>query len=474
MQRLAPRIYLDVSANEMDIIRKNIFEIIGALYPGAVISHRSALETGLDVSKKHIVITHRNVGDRNLPGVVIHVLDGPGPQPEDLQFVSGLYISSISRSWLECFQSRKKGKNDYSKTFKKNELEERLDRWIALYGEEKFKKQINDAHILADRLGWQSEASRFQKVAGALLGTRSLKMLTTRIGKARGAGLAYDTTREEIFMPLIKELRLLGPGLPIDRDLSRDEWAIQCFFEAYFSNYIEGTIFTVEEAQAIVFDEKVPENRPEGHDIIATYKILFPLANNPKKIPQLTDYDSFETDLRQTHASLMATHPQNTPGEFKTKLNRVGDTIFVKPELVAGTLRRGFEYLGAFSEPIQRALFMKFLIAEVHPFPDGNGRLSRIMMNRELHAGHQWPIMIPTVYCIDYRSALRKLSLNKNSDAFLKVMIKAQCIAAFLDYHSLEQTRLELESYRAFKEDENITFDWQKLERKKGPLSKQT
>jgi Fic family protein len=39
-----------------------------------------------------------------------------------------------------------------------------------------------------------------------------------------------------------------------------------------------------------------------------------------------------------------------------------------------------------------------FLVAEVHPFSDGNGRLSRIMMNPELVAAGEQRIVVPTIY----------------------------------------------------------------------------
>ena len=43
---------------------------------------------------------------------------------------------------------------------------------------------------------------------------------------------------------------------------------------------------------------------------------------------------------------------------------------------------------------------------EVHPFNDGNGRISRIMMNAELVAADQSKIIIPTVFREDYLNAL--------------------------------------------------------------------
>ena len=67
-----------------------------------------------------------------------------------------------------------------------------------------------------------------------------------------------------------------------------------------------------------------------------------------------------------------------------------------------------------------------FMISEVHPFNDGNGRVSRIMMNAELVKADQTRIIVPTVYREDYLLALRKLSRGQNPDAYINVMVKLQ------------------------------------------------
>jgi hypothetical protein len=41
------------------------------------------------------------------------------------------------------------------------------------------------------------------------------------------------------------------------------------FYEAYFSNFIEGTEFTLQEAQDIVFGGEIPDDRPaDAHDVL--------------------------------------------------------------------------------------------------------------------------------------------------------------------------------------------------------------
>jgi hypothetical protein len=70
------------------------------------------------------------------------------------------------------------------------------------------------------------------------------------------------------------------------------------------------------------------------------------------------------------------------PGEFKLVGNRAGNTVFVAPDLVPGTIDQGFDLYRSLESPFQRAVFAMFLVAEIHPFADGNGRIPRIMMNR--------------------------------------------------------------------------------------------
>lgn len=76
---------------------------------------------------------------------------------------------------------------------------------------------------------------------------------------------------------------------------------------------------------------------------------------------------------------------------------RVTAGLFVVPELVTGTLRQGFGRYAALDAPFARALFVMFIMAEVHPLADGNGRIARVMMNAELLATREARIFIPHV-----------------------------------------------------------------------------
>lgn len=49
----------------------------------------------------------------------------------------------------------------------------------------------------------------------------------------------------------------------------------------------------------------------------------------------------------------------------------------MEPGLVRGTLMRGWEIARALRTPFQRAAMVMFVLTEVHPFADGNGRIAR-------------------------------------------------------------------------------------------------
>ncbi|MFN4100903.1 MAG: hypothetical protein ACK4GT_14105, partial [Pararhodobacter sp.] len=68
--------------------------------------------------------------------------------------------------------------------------------------------------------------------------------------------------------------------------------------------------------------------------------------------------------------------------------------------------------------------------SEVHPFNDGNGRLSRIVMSRELTSNGLAHIVVPTVFRSDYLDALRALTRRNDPSIFVRSMVRCQLIAA--------------------------------------------
>ena len=180
------------------------------------------------------------------------------------------------------------------------------------------------------------------------------------------------------------------------------------FYESYFSNYIEGTVFTLDEARDIIESNEPPASRPaDGHDILGTHRCV---ADPVGRRTTSDDPDELSRLTAECHRAILAGRPDMGPGQWKTAANSVGGYMFVEPPLVEGTLCKGFSLLPRVRPGFCRALYVLFVVSEVHPFTDGNGRVSRVMMNAELSSVGQARIVIPNVYRNEYLSGLRRAS----------------------------------------------------------------
>jgi Fic family protein len=449
LRKLAPRLYTsNFKDSEAAIVARNCYLILGALVPDAVLSHRTAFEGG--VSKEGIIVlTYKYTKKFSLPGLTIRLIKGVGPQIGDTPFINTLFISSRPRAFLENLQ-KSRARVDIPKTVSRHFIEEQLEKICNLHGIEELNKLRDQARALAVPLNMQSEYKVLGKLIGALLGSRTADVLSTKIAKARAKGQPFDKNRIELFGKLMAGIKKQILPLITYIPSTSEELKNLAFFEAYFSNYIEGTEFAIEEAADIIFHNKIMLSRPQdAHDITATFQIV---SNTAEMSKTPTSPEQLLQILKSRHLHLMSARQDTEPGIFKTKANRVGNTVFVTPELVQGTLLNSFSLYENLEPGIERALFIMFIVSEIHPFTDGNGRIARIMMNAELVQAEQSRIIIPTVYREDYLSALRRLSRDDDPDAYIRMLIRAQALTASIDFSDYNKALQQLINCNAFKE----------------------
>lgn len=452
LRRLYAGIYTsNLDASPEAVVLRHWQPIAGHLLPGGVISHRSAFdgrpyEGSLSITRGK---TRRTI---RLPGLAVHVLPGPGPSrngPANDAPYGSLYLASDPRRYLENL-TRGRGWSD--RVLSQQEVEASLDRVLMVGGERRLNQVRDQARELAEALGFETQFKRLDTLIGALLGTQAVKHLTARQALARAAGRPYDPHRLEIFDALFSELnRAALPELadPAPQGAARENFA---FFEAYFSNYIEGTTFTVEEAENIVFRGQIIESRSEdSHDVLGTFNAaaLAPWRDQPPRTA-----DDFLQWLQSVNALVMGKRADKNPGEWKDKANQAGSTYFVAPELVPGTLREGFVRIEALSHPLARAIMTMFVVTEVHPFIDGNGRTARLAMNCALSAEKLSRIIVPTVYREDYLLPLKALSHHQEAQPLISALSRIQrWSAAFTYSRARSEVREQLVRSNAFQED---------------------
>lgn len=449
IRKIFPRIYsTNLEDKPSEIVRTNILQILGALYPGAVLSHRSAFEFK-PTSTNQIFVTHSYTKKIRMPGVTIHFLEGKGPVKGDNKIFGELYASSKERALLENLQITKKIGPD-SKSLSIPQIEEKLDDILSINGENGLNHIRDKAKGISKILGMQKEFLSLDKIIGALLSTRPSKILTSERALSRAAGLPYDKNRVERFEVLFSFLHNKEFKDRTENNVTINSFRNFAFFEAYFSNYIEGTIFEVAEAKQII-DKGIPlpSRSDDSHDILGTYQLVSDkreMSIIPSKGVELLEL------LQRRHEILLSSRVDRRPGQFKERNNRAGNTSFVDVKLVRGTLVRGFEYYQALTNPFARAAYIMFLVSEVHPFEDGNGRIARVMMNAELVSGNQCKIMIPTVYREDYLLTLKKLTNRDDPSAYVEMLIRAHQFSESLHDENYENLCNYLQTHDAFYE----------------------
>lgn len=446
LRKLAPRIYTsNLKDSPAKIVKRNSYFILGAQYPGAVISHRSALEGGVS-GDGYIVLTYKYTKNIELPGLKIRLFKGKGAELGDMPFMGNLFLASRERALLENLQS---SRGPFPKTLAREAIESYLDRIAQIHGIEELNLIRDKAKKVAASLDAKSELKILENLIGALLGTRKSKLLS-EAAKARSLGAPYDSNRLNLFATLYAKLTHDVIPLHFFKNKSEEWLRNLAFFESYFSNYIEGTEFEIEEAKDIIFQNKINRRRlADSHDILGTYKIVSS-AHEMNTVPKT--FDELIYLLKARHAILMSARTDKNPGEFKDVFNRAGNTVFVAPELVLGTLKKAFEIYQRLESGIKSAIFMMFMISETHPFIDGNGRIARIMMNAELNRANQSRIIIPTVYREDYILALKRFSSAGDPRPYCSMLQRAQAFTASIDFSEYELALKYLKKCEAFLE----------------------
>lgn len=449
--KIAPRVYTtNLNDTPENIIARNLFYVLGELYPGAVLSYRSALECR-PTPDGHLYLTYQYTKRISLPGVIVHLLEGPQAMPDDHPFIGGLHISCSARAYLENLQTGYQ-RNGISKCLPQDVVEEKLEAIVQTNGEQELNRLRDAAREMAGPLGMTAEFKKLDAIVGALLSTKPSKVLKSQVAEARAQGEPFDSHRLHLFtilMAALNEVEFENLAEPNETVTSYKNFA---FFESYFSNYIEGTTFELEDARKII-DTNMPmtTRNADSHDVLGTYYVV----SNRKEMSIIPESpDQLFDILQRRHRIMLGARPESRPGFFKMENNHAGESHFVDYRLVRGTLKRGFEVYTSLRHPFARALFMLFMVSEVHPFNDGNGRISRMMMNAELTAAGQSKIIIPTVFRSDYVTALRQLTRKGNPDVLIRAIRRVRSFSYNVRGDSFDAMRDYLASSNAFKDDD--------------------
>ena len=390
----------------------------------------------------------------------------------DTLWSEDLRMSSAPRILLDNLEESHRRSKGAARTLKLSEIEDWLARKAIAWDRKRMERLHDETAQLARAIGADDRVPSVDQLFDQLTGQEPLRPRAGPLFHALRLGKVWDEHRVEMFDRARAELRNADTwGVPaaLPASMEAEELAFYesyfahgtgpgtvarfvpeelTFYESYFSNYIEGTEFSLEEARQIIDTKQPPSSRPaDGHDILGTYKCVSDpvgrstTSDNPEELIEF---------LVKRHGTIMAGRPDIRPGKWKTASNSVGNYVFVKPELVEGTLYKGLSLLSAIEPGFNRALYVLFVITEVHPFADGNGRVSRVMINAELSHVGQARIVIPGVFRNEYISGLRRASVGDGDiEALARVLELAWRWTAAMPWSNRAATEGQLHATNA-------------------------
>lgn len=427
-------------------------DVAGSLFPEAAITDRSAFEgrpvmddegiAWLFMSGPYTTRVH------DFGHLRISVRQGPGPSQGDVPFMGATWFASRERALLDNL-APSRARSGPARTLGGEKVEHELDRTLVMSGEAGLNSLRDKARALSGLIGREEEFRRLDEKIGAALGTRTAKA-ESKLWGARIIGRAYDEEAVRRLSEMFSYLSVRAPHALQNRNADQARVA-GAFFEAYFSNFIEGTRFTLGDAKGIVDSGLVPENRPsDGRDVLSTYQLF--TGPRLSSLTSLNETGALDL-IREVNARLMSGRPEMRPGEFKTHQNSAGDTVFVQPDLVYGTILRGLEIIRTTDDGFARAIMTHALLTDVHPFNDGNGRTSRALMGNELECAGLSRICVPTVYRSDYIDAQRAYTRRRDPDIITRSLFFCQRVTAACAGADFEEQARRWATAYAFCED---------------------
>jgi len=453
LARLATGVYTsDVTSDPAAVVAREWHSIAGRMFPGAVSTDRSAVRGG--PADGVLYLAHDSRARRvDLPGLSVAARPGAGPLDGDIPLPGGLHQAGRGRALAENARRTRSRDGRVRRTLDDAELGDWVDRLCQIDGPERLARYREQAEQVADAVGTrQGEIKALSRLIGAALGSQQVRT-SSRALAARQTSLPFDQDRLRLFAQLAGSLRESAPQSRPVPGPEDPRYAHLPFFEAYFSNFIEGTEFGLEDAVAIVYQgRQIPGRADDSHDLLGTYRVVADLA---EMTALASDAEEFLQLLRSRHATILGGRPEKRPGFFKETADRAGNSLFVPPELVSGTLRAGWEGLSGLDTAFERAVYMMFLVSEVHPFDDGNGRVARVMMNAELASGRQSRIIIPTVFRDDYLGGLRLMTRHSDPSALIKALRYAHDYTSRIDFSTLPGATEVLRATNAFNEPDS-------------------
>lgn len=193
----------------------------------------------------------------------------------------------------------------------------------------------------------------------------------------------------------------------------------------YHSNAIEGNTLTLKETKVALEGITIGGKTLREHFEAINHKdaILF-MEDLAQKEERLSEYS-----IKQIHSLILKNIDDENKGKYRTT-NVIISGAEHKPPQSFEVQSKMEEFIKNYNEkvtkfhPIELASFVHIEFVKIHPFIDGNGRTSRLLMNLELIKAGFPPVVIELEDRLEYYKALDIAHTENDYKPFLELMKK--------------------------------------------------
>lgn len=253
----------------------------------------------------------------------------------------------------------------------------------------------------------------------------AIKPVDKRVIKAYSLDFIIDL-EDNYFNEVDKLKRKLDSKRPIPKETLRSledsinlEWT-------YNSNGIEGNTLTLRETQVVLEGITVGGKSIKEHlEAINHEKAILYLNDLVKEDNPITEWN-----IKGIHQLVLKDIDDENAGRYRRENVTIKGATHIPPDYLKvpelmEKLVLNYENWNDFHPIIQAALLHGELV-KIHPFIDGNGRTSRLLMNLDLMNHGYNPVIIKKEDRLEYYEALDKAHTTSDYTDFIKLITKLE------------------------------------------------
>ena len=194
----------------------------------------------------------------------------------------------------------------------------------------------------------------------------------------------------------------------------------------YNSNGIEGNTLTLRETQVVLEGITVGGKSIKEHLEVINHEKAILFLDDLVKDKEIIN----EWNIKNIHQLILKDIDDENAGRYRTENVTIKGAVHVPPdylmvpelmEVVVLKYKDWDKY-----HPIIKAALLHGELVKIHPFIDGNGRTSRLVMNLSLMNSGYLPVIIKKEKRLDYYNALDKAHTTGDYTDFVKLINKLE------------------------------------------------